>query len=67
MVLNKFINELAKNNKKKQDLITVEVNNFFKTEKITEKNLKDLKSRVHALVNGKGLSIAGSQKGEEDK
>ena len=53
MVLNKFINDLAKNNKKKQDLIQAEVDAFFKIEKITEKSLKDLKNRVQAAVTGK--------------
>lgn len=53
MVLNKFINDLAKNNKKKQSVIEQEVNNFFKSEKITEQSLKELKNRVHAAVEGK--------------
>ncbi|KRX10850.1 hypothetical protein PPERSA_12201 [Pseudocohnilembus persalinus] len=53
MVLNKFITDLAKNNKKKQAVIEQEVQNFFASEKVTEATLKDLKARVYAAVNQK--------------
>lgn len=54
MVLNKFVQDLAKNSKKKQAIIEEEVEAFFKTQKVTESSLKELKNRVYAAVNNKG-------------
>eukprot|EP00825_Cyclidium_porcatum_P038651 TRINITY_DN4527_c0_g1_i4.p1 TRINITY_DN4527_c0_g1~~TRINITY_DN4527_c0_g1_i4.p1 ORF type:complete len:557 (+),score=167.16 TRINITY_DN4527_c0_g1_i4:224-1894(+) len=58
MIINKFINDLAKGNKKKQQIIQQEVDKFFKAEKITEQSLKDLKVKVQAAVSGKSQQPA---------
>jgi len=41
---------LAKNSKKKQTVIEEEVDQFFKTQKVTEASLKELKAKVYAAV-----------------
>jgi hypothetical protein len=51
MVLNKFIQDYAKNNKKKQALIEQEVDLFFKSEKVTEESLKTLKAKIQEIAS----------------
>lgn len=63
MIINKFIQDLAKGNKKKQQVIQQEVDKFFKTEKITEASLKELKTKVQNAVAGK----LSSTKNEDDR
>lgn len=53
MVLNKFIQDLAKNSQRKQAIIEQEVEEFFRTSKVTEVSLKELKARVYAAVGNK--------------
>lgn len=43
MVLNKFIQDLAKTSKRKERVIVDIVDEFFKTQKVTETTLKELK------------------------
>jgi len=61
MVLSKFIQDFARNSKSSQKIIEEEVNAFFKNEKITEENLRALKSRITNLLAGAKPSENKSQ------
>ncbi|EGR28839.1 hypothetical protein IMG5_167910, partial [Ichthyophthirius multifiliis] len=64
-VLSIFIKDYAKNNKNLQAAIEHEVDDFFKNQKVTEANLKDLKDRVLSIINNKQPSQASrSQQGD---
>lgn len=58
-MLSIFIKDYAKNNKSVQAVIEQEVDNFFRTEKVSEANLKDLKARVLQIIGGKQPSGQG--------
>lgn len=64
MVLNKFIQDLAKNSQRKQAIIEQEVEEFFRTSKVTEVSLKELKARVYAAVGNKATSSVADDRSD---
>lgn len=63
MIVNKFIEKYGSKNQN-AEMITKEVANFIKTEKVTEDNLKKLEERIKKLQ--KGDKDVQSQKGEQN-
>lgn len=61
MIANKFLEKYGNKNQN-AEMITREVANFIKTEKVTEDNLKKLEERIKKLH--KGETDSKSQKGE---
>ena len=56
MVLSKFIAEYGKNNKKFIPQIEQTVDEFFRSERVTEAGLKKLKAKILDLTKAQGLT-----------
>lgn len=61
-MLSIFLKDYSKGSRTISAAIEQEVDVFFKSEKINEASLKELKSRVLAIVGGKAPSTVSSQK-----